>query len=401
MKRVGKPVFFIVVALILCFTAVTFFGVSTQYGDISTTIIKGVDEIRWGIDIRGGVDVTFTPAEDYDATDSELAAAADELRCSIVPDPKVVTWQIDRNVNITNVCISGCKFCNFHCKPHQSYRAYITTIEEYRHKIDRMLELGGDQLLLQGGMHPKLGVEFYEELFSTLKTLYPTVRLHALGAPEVSHIAKVSKLSTMDTLLRLTSAGLDSLPGAGAEILVDSVRRYISPAKPSVDEWCRVMREAHSINLPTSATMMYGHIESAHQRIEHLIRVRDIQSDCPEGNYGFIAFIAWIFHSQGTRLEAEGVLSKLCAVEYIRLIAISRLVLNNIDNIQASWLTVGKSTAQLALHSGANDFGSIMIEENVVSSAGAKNHFDAEGIQEAIREAGFEPRLRNQLYELR
>ncbi|MFI3292779.1 MAG: cyclic dehypoxanthinyl futalosine synthase [Rikenellaceae bacterium] len=331
----------------------------------------------------------------------ELAAVADELRAKVVPDPEVVTWQIDRNVNITNVCISGCKFCNFHCKPHQTDRAFITSIEEYRGKIDRMLELGGDQLLLQGGMHPKLGIEFYEELFSTLKSLYPTVRLHSLGAPEVTHIAKVSNLSTMDTLLRLRDAGLDSLPGAGAEILVDRVRKSISPAKPSVEEWCKVMREAHQINLPTSATMMYGHIETPHERIEHLIRVRDIQNDCSSGNYGFIAFIAWIFHSRGTRLESEGVSSHLSALEYIRLIAISRLVLNNIDNIQASWLTVGKSIAQVALHSGANDFGSIMIEENVVSSAGADNHFDAVGIQKAIREAGFTPKLRNQLYELR
>ncbi len=347
--------------------------------------------------------ITFKEACDlYDhAPLYELAAAADQLRASIVPDPSVVTWQIDRNVNITNVCISGCKFCNFHCKPHQKDRHFITTIEEYRHKIDRTLELGGDQLLLQGGMHPKLGIEFYEELFSTLKSLYPTLKLHALGAPEVSHIAKVSGMSTMDALLRLRDAGLESLPGAGAEILVDSVRKYISPAKPSVDEWCQVMREAHSINLPTSATMMYGHIETPHQRIEHLIRIREIQDNCPPGNYGFIAFIAWIFHSKGTRLEAEGVESHLSALEYIRLIAISRLVLNNIDNIQASWLTVGKSIAQVALHSGANDFGSIMIEENVVSSAGAKNKFDAQGIQHAIREAGFEPKLRNQLYELR
>ncbi len=331
----------------------------------------------------------------------ELCAAADELRASVVPDKEVVTWQIDRNVNITNVCSAGCKFCNFHCKPHQIDKHFITTIEEYKQKIERTLELGGDQLLLQGGLHPKLNIEFYEELFSTLKSLYPTLRLHALGAPEVSHIARISSLSTLDTLKRLRAAGLDSLPGAGAEILVDRVRREISPAKPSAEEWCRVMREAHALNLPTSATMMYGHIETPHERIEHLIRIRDIQSDCPTGHYGFIAFIAWIFHSRGTRLESEGVRSELIASEYIRLIAISRLVLNNIDNIQASWLTVGRPTAQLALHSGANDFGSIMIEENVVSSAGAHNSFDASGIQQAIREAGFTPQLRNQLYEIR
>lgn len=331
----------------------------------------------------------------------ELASAADELRRAKVADERVVTWQIDRNVNITNVCISGCKFCNFHCKPHQTERAFITTIDEYRQKIEQMLALGGDQLLLQGGLHPKLGIEFYEELFSTLKSLYPQVRLHALGAPEVAHIAQVSSLSYRQTLERLVAAGLDSLPGAGAEILVDDVRRRISPAKPSVQAWIDVMHEAHLMNLPTSATMMYSHVETPRQRVDHLLTLRDLQARCPEGNYGFIAFIPWIFRSAGTVLEREGVVSEFSPTEYVRIIALSRLVLNNIRNIQASWLTVGKATAQVALHSGANDMGSIMIEENVVSSAGAHNQFDAEGIQRAIREAGFEPRLRDQLYRPR
>lgn len=330
-----------------------------------------------------------------------LAAVADEVRRSVVPERNVVTWQIDRNVNITNVCISGCKFCNFHCKPHETERAFITSIEEYRPKIERMLELGGDQLLLQGGLHPQLGVEFYEELFRQLKREYPAVRLHALGAPEVAHVAKVSGVSARVALERLVAAGLDSLPGAGAEILVDRVRRYISPAKPSVKEWLDVMHEAHMMNLPTSATMMYGHVETPRERIDHLLTVRDLQARCPEGNWGFVAFIPWIFRSSGTRLEREGIRSNFSPLEYIRVIAVSRLILNNIRNIQASWLTVGKATAQLALHSGANDMGSIMIEENVVSSAGAHNTFDAEGIQKAIREAGFEPRLRDQLYRPR
>ncbi len=332
---------------------------------------------------------------------SELAAAADDLRRSVVPDPKVVTWQIDRNVNITNVCISGCKFCNFHCKPHQTDRHFITTMDEYIEKIDRTLELGGDQLLLQGGLHPKLGVEFYEELFSGIKKLYPSLKLHALGAPEVSHIAKVSGLSTLETLKRLVGAGLESLPGAGAEILVDDVRRRISPAKPSVEEWLSVMHEAHCMNLATSATMMYGHVETPHQRVDHLLTIRDLQARCPEENHGFIAFIPWIFRSTATQLESEGIVSNFSSLEYLRIIALSRLLLTNIDNIQASWLTVGRPTAQIALHSGANDFGSIMIEENVVSSAGANNSFDADGIQQAIREAGFTPRLRNQLYQYR
>ncbi len=348
---------------------------------------------------------TLTREEAYwlwdEAPLERLAAVADEVRRAVVPDPKVVTWQIDRNVNITNVCISGCKFCNFHCKPHQAEKEFITTIDEYKEKIDSMLTLGGDQLLLQGGLHPRLEVEFYEELFSTLKSLYPQVRLHALGAPEVSHIAKVSGISTRQALERLVAAGLDSLPGAGAEILCDDVRKAISPAKPSVQEWLDVMHEAHEMNLPTSATMMYGHVETPHQRVDHLLKIRDLQARCPEGNWGFIAFIPWIFRSAGTRLEREGVRSHFSPLEYVRVIAVSRLVLNNIRNIQASWLTVGKDTAQLALHSGANDMGSIMIEENVVSSAGAHNQFDAEGIQRAIREAGFEPRLRDQLYRPR
>ena len=331
----------------------------------------------------------------------ELALVADEVRRAVVPDPQVVTWQIDRNVNITNVCISGCKFCNFHCKPHQTDRAFITTMEQYCEKIDSTLRLGGDQLLLQGGLHPGLKIDFYERLFCGLKSRYPSLRLHALGAPEVAHIARISGLTTLETLRRLMAAGLDSLPGAGAEILDSDVRRAISPAKPSVEKWLDVMHEAHCLNLPTSATMMYGHVETSRQRVDHLLRIRDLQARCPEGHYGFLAFIPWIFRSSGTELERQGVATRFSPLEYIRIIAVSRLVLNNIRNIQASWLTVGKATAQVALHSGANDMGSIMIEENVVSSAGAHNQFDAAGIQQAIREAGFTPRLRDQLYRMR
>ncbi len=337
----------------------------------------------------------------HEAPLHELATWADRLRTVKVSDPEVVTWQIDRNVNTTNVCISGCRFCNFHCKPHQTDRHYITSLDEYIRKTEEMFALGGDQLLLQGGMHPALGIEYYEELFCALKERFPSLRLNALGAPEVAHIAKISKISTQEVLERLRSAGLSSLPGAGAEILVERVRKIISPAKPSAEEWLRVMHEAHEMNIPTTATMMYGHIETIEERIEHLIRLRDLQAECPEGNYGFTAFIPWIFRSEGTQLEQMGFTTHFSPTEYLRLIAVARLVLNNIRNIQASWLTVGKQTAQIALHSGANDMGSIMIEENVVSSAGAHNRFDREGIQQAIREAGFTPRLRNQLYEYR
>jgi cyclic dehypoxanthinyl futalosine synthase len=250
-------------------------------------------------------------------------------------------------------------------------------------------------------MHPRLGIEFYERLFQQLKKEYPQVRLNALGAPEVAHIAHLSNLSTMETLKRLRAAGLDTLPGAGAEILSEQVRKRISPAKPSAHDWVRVMHEAHILDIPTTATMMYGHIEQPHQRIDHLITLRDLQAAKPASSRGFTAFIPWIFCPKGTQLEREGVAPRFSATEYLRIIAMSRIILHNIQNIQASWLTVGKEVAELALKSGANDMGSIMIEENVVSSAGATTRFDREAMQATIRRAGFTPRLRDQLYNYR
>lgn len=330
-----------------------------------------------------------------------LADVADTLRRESVADPTVVTWQIDRNVNITNVCKSGCRFCNFHCKPHQTEKSYITTMAEYRTKIDEALRLGADQLLLQGGLHPRLGIDFYETLFKQLKKEYPQLRLNALGAPEVSHIAAISNITTLETLQRLKAAGLDTLPGAGAEILSEDVRKRISPAKPTAREWVMVMHEAHQLDIPTTATMMYGHVEKPHQRIDHLITIRDLQAHKPEGSRGFTAFIPWVFCPKGTELEREGIAPRFSATEYIRIIAMSRIVLNNITNIQASWLTVGKEVAEIALKSGANDMGSIMIEENVVSSAGASTRFDKEAMQATIRRAGFTPQLRDQLYNYR
>jgi cyclic dehypoxanthinyl futalosine synthase len=336
-----------------------------------------------------------------DAPLQVLCNVADVLRQQRVDDPTVVTWQIDRNVNITNVCKSGCKFCNFHCKPHETEKAYITTMAEYRQKIDEALALGADQLLLQGGMHPKLGIEFYETLFRQLKKEYPSLRLNALGAPEVAHIAKLSNITTMETLERLRAAGLDTLPGAGAEILSDEVRKRISPAKPTARDWVKVMHEAHRLDIPSTATMMYGHVETPHQRVDHLLTIRDLQEARPEGSRGFTAFIPWVFCPKGTQLEKEGIAPQFSASEYLRIIAMSRIVLHNIRNIQASWLTVGKDVAEIALRSGANDMGSIMIEENVVSSAGASTRFDREAMQATIRRAGFTPRLRDQLYNYR
>jgi cyclic dehypoxanthinyl futalosine synthase len=310
-----------------------------------------------------------------------------------------VSWQIDRNVNITNVCIAGCSFCNFSCRFGDSEKSYTVSIDGYSEKIEELFRKGGNQLLLQGGLHPKYGLKFYCSLFKELKSKYPELKLHALGPPEIAHIARLEKKDYRYVLEELIKSGLDSLPGAGAEILSDRVRKQLSPGKPDVKAWLDVMHEAHVLNLPTSATMMFGHIETVTERIEHLLMLRDLQDKRPAGTYGFLAFICWPVQSFGTRMAKQYNIEPVSSSEYVRMIAISRIALVNINNIQASWLTVGKDTAQICLHSGANDFGSIMIEENVVSSAGASNRFDAKRIQDAIREAGFEPWLRNQKYE--
>ena len=331
---------------------------------------------------------------------ADLMYVGNELRKKQKPDGKV-TWIIDRNVNTTNVCIANCTFCNFYRIPGHA-EAYTTTINQYKEKIEETFRFGGEQLLLQGGHHPDLGLSFYVDLFSELKALYPQLKLHALGPPEIAHIAKLEKLSHTDVLKALQIAGLDSLPGAGAEILNDRVRRMISKGKCSGREWLDVMRAAHQLNITTSATMMFGHIETLDERFEHLVWLREVQSEKPAHAKGFIAFIPWPFQDEGTMLRrVKGIRNSVSGDEYIRTIAISRIMLPNIVNIQASWLTVGKAIAQVCLSAGANDFGSIMIEENVVSAAGAPHRFTSDGIQEAIREAGFEPALRNQQYEYR
>jgi cyclic dehypoxanthinyl futalosine synthase len=331
---------------------------------------------------------------------SELMYVANELRKKQVPHGKV-TWQIDRNVNTTNVCIANCKFCNFYRIPGHA-DAYITDMTTYRKKISETIRYGGDQLLLQGGHHPELGLDFYTNTFRQIKQEFPTIKLHALGPPEVAHIAKLEKMSHHNVLKALQEAGLDSLPGAGAEILVDRVRRLISKGKCGAEEWLAIMHEAHKLNITTSATMMFGHVETIRERFEHLVKIREVQSKKPAGAKGFLAFIPWTFQDVDTLLtRIRGVHNLTTPEEYIRMISISRIMLPNIKNIQASWLTVGKQTAQLCLHAGANDFGSIMIEENVVSAAGAPHRFTYRTIQGAIKEAGFEPQLRNQQYEWR
>lgn len=336
---------------------------------------------------------------------ADLMLVADELRKKQVPHGKV-TWQIDRNVNTTNVCIANCKFCNFYRIPGHP-EAYITGIDTYKQKIEETIKYGGDQLLLQGGHHPELGLDFYTNLFRELKSLYPDIRLHTLGPPEIAHITKLSgKTGTQKThaevLRALKDAGMDSLPGAGAEILDDRVRRLISKGKCGAKEWLDIMHEAHKLHITTSATMMFGHVETLLERFEHLVKIREVQSRKPEDANGFLAFIPWTFQDADTLLaKIRGVHNLTTPEEYIRMIALSRIMLPNVKNIQASWLTVGRQVAQLCLHAGANDFGSIMIEENVVSAAGAPHRFTSITIQEAIKEAGFEPQLRNQEYAWR
>lgn len=335
------------------------------------------------------------------ASTPELMYVANELRKIQKKNSNKVTWIIDRNLNTTNVCIANCKFCNFFRRPgHQE--SYITSIEEYKVKIEETFKYGGEQLLLQGGHHPDLGLAYYVDLFKNLKQLYPNLKLHSLGPPEIAHIAKLEKMSHHDVLKALIEAGLDSLPGAGAEILNDRVRRLISKGKCSGKEWLDVMRAAHQLGLTTSATMMFGHVETLEERFEHLVWLREVQSEKPKDAKGFIAFIPWPFQDDGTLLKKiRGITNNVTGDEYIRMIALSRIMLPNIENIQASWLTVGKEVAQICLHAGANDFGSIMIEENVVSAAGAPHRFTSRSIQEAIKQAGFEPQLRTQQYEYR
>lgn len=334
------------------------------------------------------------------ASTAELMHVAHQLRQHHVPNDRV-TWIIDRNSNTTNVCIANCKFCNFYRRPgHEA--SYTTSIAEYKQKIDELFKYGGRQLLLQGGHHPDLGLRFYVDLFRELKALYPELKLHALGPPEIAHIAKLEKSTHTEVLSALKEAGLDSLPGAGAEILSDRVRRLISKGKCGGQEWLDIMHAAHRVGLTTSATMMFGHIETNEERMDHFVRIREVQAKKPAGAKGFIAFIPWPFQDEDTILKRIKRARNTCTGdEYVRMIAMSRIMLPNITNIQASWLTVGKQVAQMCLHAGANDFGSIMIEENVVSAAGARFRFTADGIQEAIREAGLRPQLRTQEYEYR
>src|SRR6187401_1970603 len=305
---------------------------------------------------------------------------------------RVVTYIIDRNVNYTNVCVARCNFCAFY-RPVGSAEGYVLGFEEILSKIEETIAVGGNQLLLQGGHNPDLPIAWYEDLFRTIKARYPAFKLHALSPPEVLHISKVNQLSVPAVVERLVAAGLDSIPGGGAEILVDRVRRLLNCySKASADEWIDVMRHAHRVGLRTTATMMYGTVETHEERIEHLMRLRDLQDETG----GFTAFITWSYqpeHTEHGGYEETG-------VDYLRTLALARIVLDNFDNLQASWVTQGGKVGQLSLAYGANDMGSVMIEENVVRAAGAEYCMDEHEVVRNIESAGLVARRRNMHYEI-
>jgi cyclic dehypoxanthinyl futalosine synthase len=318
-----------------------------------------------------------------------LGALADLVRRRRHTDG-VVTYIIDRNINYTNVCNAFCNFCAFYRPPNHD-EGYILTFETIEQKVRETYDLGGNQILLQGGHHPKLKIEYYEDLFRRLKEVFPDLWLHALSPPEIIHITRVSRLSIAETLRRLRHAGLSSVPGGGAEILVDSVRDRLARNKCSSQEWLDVMEEAHRQGLRSTATMMFGHVETRADRITHLERVRDLQ----DRTAGFTAFIGWTFQADHTELGG----TEVTTAEYLRTLAVSRLFLDNIENFQASWVTQGAKMGGASLAFGVNDMGSTMIEENVVSAAGTVHHMNEGEIVAAIRDAGFVPMRRNMHYE--
>ena len=319
-----------------------------------------------------------------------LGRLADDVRRRKHPDG-IVTYIIDRNVNYTNVCVARCNFCAFY-RQIGSSEGYVLGFEEIFRKIDETIAVGGVQVLLQGGHNPDLPLQWYEDLFRTTKARYPEFRLHALSPPEILHLARLERCDVPTVIERLMAAGLDSIPGGGAEILVDRVRRLLNCySKASADEWIDVMRHAHRAGLRTTATMMYGSVETVEERIEHLLRIRDLQDETG----GFTAFIAWSYQPSHTELDG----TEATGVEYLRTLALARLVLDNVDNLQASWVTQGGKVGQLSLAYGANDMGSVMIEENVVRAAGAVFCMDEVEIVRNIENAGLIAKRRNMLYE--
>lgn len=319
----------------------------------------------------------------------ELGARADAVRHRWHPGTDV-TFVVDRNINYTNVCVSGCRFCAFYREPG-SPDAYVLSRAEIYAKIEETLALGGTAVMMQGGLHPDLDIEWFEDLFRGIKEKYP-IHIHSLSPPEIAHIAQLSALSLAETLQRLHAAGLDSLPGGGAEVLVDRVRAAVSPHKISTATWLEVMRRAHALGMPSTATMMFGSLDTPQERVEHLRRIRDLQDETG----GFTAFIPWTFQAGNTRLQ-EGHLAAT-GMDYLRMLAISRIYLDNVPNIQASWVTQGIKLGQVSLAFGANDMGSTMIEENVVRAAGVSHRMSVDEMVWCIRGAGRSPVQRDTLY---
>jgi cyclic dehypoxanthinyl futalosine synthase len=320
----------------------------------------------------------------------ELAAAADHVRRKFHPAPEV-TYIVDRNVNYTNVCYVECSFCAFYRSSAES-DSYLHGLDLLDQKLEETLALGGTGILLQGGLHPELKLEWYEDLLRHFKNKFPALWIHGFSPPEIVNICKVSKLPLPVVMERLAAAGLDSLPGGGGEILVDRVRKIISPRKCMTDEWLAVHEEAHRLKLRSSATMMFGHVETLKDRAEHLQRIRDVQ----DRTGGFMSFICWTFQPENTLLNCP----TSTATDFLKTLAISRIFLDNIENVQSSWLTQGLKLGQVALQFGANDMGSVMIEENVVSAAGANFHATEEDLRRLIRDAGYTPLKRDTIYRL-
>jgi cyclic dehypoxanthinyl futalosine synthase len=320
-----------------------------------------------------------------------IGSAADQVSRRLHPEP-YRTYNIDRNINYTNICTAVCHFCAFYRGP-KSDEGYVLPREELLKKVEETVALGGNQILMQGGLHPKFKLDWYEELLRDIKSVFPTVNVHGFSPPELYHFTKVNQLPLHEVLVRLKEAGLGSIPGGGAEILVDRVRRELTRGKVMSDDWLEVMRVWHSLGGKSSATMMFGHVETLAERIEHLDRLRDLQDETS----GFTAFICWTFQPDNTDLSQ---IEKIGSFEYLKTQAVSRLYLDNFANIQSSWVTQGRKIGQLAMVFGANDMGSLMIEENVVAEAGTVHHLSLAQIRESIEELGYQPRQRNVFYDL-
>ncbi len=320
--------------------------------------------------------------------------AANEIRNRLAP-PDEVTFIVDRNINYSNICVTDCDFCAFYRLPGDRKEGYTLPRPVIFKKIEETLAIGGTGVLMQGGHNPDLGIEWYEDLFRAIKERYPSCHLHALSPPEIMHISRRSHLKPHAVLSRLRDAGLDTLPGGGGEILVDRVRRIIAAKKTKTEEWLGVMREAHRLGMSTSATMMYGHVETVEERVEHMRRIRDLQDELP----GFRAFISWTFQPDNTKL-GRTITSTPTSFDYLLTQAVSRLYLDNVPHIQSSWVTQGTKIGQVALQFGADDLGSVMLEENVVSSAGTTYRASVEDFCRLIRNAGYRPVQRDTYYRV-